>query len=429
MEYSEESVTSLDTRVVKEGNKLVFDLYNKETDRNTLLSYESFHPRGLVNSLPKSQLLRVDRIVTDINTKELRMKEMQQKFLNRGYPKDLISKQTLSVKESKPIKKKGKPDDRLVLVTQFNPNSQEISRIVKRHWHILKECNKDMEVFNNPPLMAYKRVKNLRDQLTSTDVGSKKKERQVFLNKKNLGCFPCLGCPGPGRYQLPPTVGFVGHDYTKFSSPAYSIHGSHSDHQKDCSPGPRYYVDPSLTRFGRSAGPAYSMLARGKPEDKKIVTPAPGIYSPEKCLIPTHPRAPSFSIGSRTRYRTLDQVPAPNKYTLPSLIGPRVPGKSSNPACSLAGRTQHGGHAEDLAQTPGPAHYQSPETSSYLRRGPAFSMLGRHPAKAMNGEVIVPGPGSYCPEKVANHRNRAPAYSMGIRHSEYVTPLIINVSD
>lgn len=30
--------------------------------------------------------------------------------------------------------------------------------------------------------------------------------------------------PGPGRYTLPPTVGYVNHDFTKPSSPAYSFH-------------------------------------------------------------------------------------------------------------------------------------------------------------------------------------------------------------
>lgn len=30
--------------------------------------------------------------------------------------------------------------------------------------------------------------------------------------------------PGPGCYSLPPTVGFVSHDYTRFTSPASSFH-------------------------------------------------------------------------------------------------------------------------------------------------------------------------------------------------------------
>ncbi|XP_044140473.1 outer dense fiber protein 3-like protein 2 [Bufo gargarizans] len=236
-----------------------------------------------------------------------------------------------------------------------------------------------------------------------------------------------LNCPGPGRYNLPPTVGFVGHDYTKYSSPAYSFHGrtSHSAHLSDCSPGPQYYVEPSLTRFGRSAGPAYSMLARGKSADNKETVPGPGIYRPEKCIIPTHRKPPSYSMGSRTRYRTIDQIPAPNTYSLPPVVGPRVPLKASAPAFSLSGRIHRGGHSEDLAHTPGPAHYKQTNNNLYMRRSPAYSMLGRH--HISKAESVAPGPGAHSPEKVVNQKNKAPAYSMGIRHSEYITPLIIEV--
>lgn len=40
-----------------------------------------------------------------------------------------------------------------------------------------------------------------------------------------------------------------------------------------------------------------------------------------------------------------------------------------------------------------------------------------------------PGPGEYNPEKVTVNKARAPAYSLGIRHSEFVTPLVVNVSE
>ncbi|KAG8454711.1 hypothetical protein GDO86_001072 [Hymenochirus boettgeri] len=232
--------------------------------------------------------------------------------------------------------------------------------------------------------------------------------------------------PGPGRYNLPPTVGLVGHDYTKFSSPAYSFHGRTSNSaQAESSPGPVYYVESNLTRFGRSAAPAYSIRARGRYADKKEDVPGPGKYSPERCLVPTHQKSPSYSIGYRTRYRSLDRVPAPNTYTLPPVLGPRAIGKNSAPAFTLSGKFYHGGHTEDLAGTPGPAHYKQTDPSSYMKRGPTFSMLGRHPS--YKKEEKTPGPGAHYPEKVSNHKTRAPAYSMGIRHSEYTTPLIIDM--
>ncbi|KAB0394131.1 hypothetical protein E2I00_016077, partial [Balaenoptera physalus] len=49
----------------------------------------------------------------------------------------------------------------------------------------------------------------------------------------------------------------------------------------ETSPGPVYFLDPKVTRFGRSCTPAYSMQGRGKSRDLEV-TPGPGAYSPEK---------------------------------------------------------------------------------------------------------------------------------------------------
>ena len=32
--------------------------------------------------------------------------------------------------------------------------------------------------------------------------------------------------------------------------------------RKDCSPGPVYFIDPALSRFGRDGTPSYSILGR-----------------------------------------------------------------------------------------------------------------------------------------------------------------------
>ena len=40
-----------------------------------------------------------------------------------------------------------------------------------------------------------------------------------------------------------------------------------------------------------------------------------------------------------------------------------------------------------------------------------------------------PGPGAHSPESVTVNKKASPKFSLGIRHSEYVTPLIIEVRD
>lgn len=157
-------------------------------------------------------------------------------------------------------------------------------------------------------------------------------------------------------------------------------------------------------------------------------TPGPGAYSPEKAP-PSNlqRRPPSYTMGSRTHYRSTDSVPAPNKYCLPPLIGPQVPNKPAGASYTMSGSLSTGGPSVDLAKTPGPCSYNSTDPSVYLPRRPAFSMLGRH--NLPRDGTQKPGPGTYNPEKVTIHKTRAPSYSLGIRHSEFVIPLVVSVSD
>ncbi|XP_042198750.1 outer dense fiber protein 3-like protein 2 [Callorhinchus milii] len=235
--------------------------------------------------------------------------------------------------------------------------------------------------------------------------------------------------PGPGRYALPPTIGSVGHDFTRHANPAYSFGKKHTSalYYSDCSPGPQYYVDPKITRFGQNGTPAYSMLGRAKHSSKYSETPGPGAYSAPSGPPLNEHRPPAYSMGSRTKYRKLDSVPAPNRYTLPSLLGPRVPTKPASASYTVSGRVQAGGFAEDLSKTPGPGKYNSTDPSVYLRRPPAYSMLGRGPEPRNLAQR--PGPGAHRPEKVNLHKPSVPAFSLGVRHSEYVTPFIIDVTD
>ncbi|XP_039729246.1 outer dense fiber protein 3-like protein 2, partial [Pteropus medius] len=70
---------------------------------------------------------------------------------------------------------------------------------------------------------------------------------------------------GPGLYVLPSTVGYINHDCTRVAGPAYSLLRRPSEAPPlDASPGPVYFLDPKVTRFGRSCTPAYSIQGRGK---------------------------------------------------------------------------------------------------------------------------------------------------------------------
>ena len=70
-------------------------------------------------------------------------------------------------------------------------------------------------------------------------------------------------------------------------------------------------------------------------------------------------------------------MPSPNTYTLPTLLGPRVPVRVSSACYSMAGRSNVGGFDTDYAKTPGPARYPSAPPDMFQKKAPAYSMLGR----------------------------------------------------
>ncbi|XP_062516960.1 ciliary microtubule associated protein 1A-like [Corticium candelabrum] len=234
--------------------------------------------------------------------------------------------------------------------------------------------------------------------------------------------------PGPGRYALPSGVGFLHHDFTKLQQPAFSFGHrlENSMFKKDCSPGPGYFIEPLISRYGKDGTPSYSILGRQK-DPNTFKTPAPGTYSPEKVHPQGERHAPNYSMGQRTRYRKADTVPSANSYSLPQLLGSKVPSKRSSAAFSMTGRAKTGGFSEDLAKTPGPGRYNGVDPNVSGKKAPGYSMLGR---SYMPGDSTKkPGPGAHKPEGVTCNKPKAPSFSLGIRHSEYITPLIIDVPE
>ena len=122
-------------------------------------------------------------------------------------------------------------------------------------------------------------------------------------------------------------------------------------------------------------------------------------------------------------------------------MGNKVPNKQASSSYSMAYRPLTGGFAEDLAKTPGPGRYNAIGPDVYTPRAPKYSMLGRSymPGGMANylqsfktviltiDNTIKPGPGTYCPENVYLNKKQAPKHSLGIKHSEFITPLIVEI--
>merc|ERR1711862_737802 len=83
-----------------------------------------------------------------------------------------------------------------------------------------------------------------------------------------------------------------------------------------------------------------------------------------------------YSMGSRTKYRRCDAFPSANSYSLPPLIGPRIPSKQASNAYSMTSRRTIGSFDQDLA-TPGPAGYSVVDQNLYKKQQAKYSLLAR----------------------------------------------------
>lgn len=148
MSVSENSVSFLDTVITITGDQLTSSLYCKPTDRNTLLHFNSAHPRSMIESLPYSQLLRVGRVVTTDKEVESTLNSMCNKFQERGYPRRLVEKHKKRVLHN--IRGEGgerqekQTGRRIPFVATYCETSPKIAKTINKYWPILQQSYNDI---------------------------------------------------------------------------------------------------------------------------------------------------------------------------------------------------------------------------------------------------------------------------------------------
>ncbi|KAI8495641.1 hypothetical protein Bbelb_266130 [Branchiostoma belcheri] len=81
------------------------------------------------------------------------------------------------------------PQDRTVLVTTYSPHLPPLHTIIKKYWNLVQLSSRTRDIFQDPPLVAYRRNKNIKDMLVRARIP---KENRNFLDKfVPSDSFPC----------------------------------------------------------------------------------------------------------------------------------------------------------------------------------------------------------------------------------------------
>ena len=201
-EHSRDSISFLDIQVtLSEGGVLSTDLFCKPTDTHQYLHKKSCHPWHTKKAIPYSQALRYRRICSEDRFFE-EVGELAGWLKDRGYEESLVDEQidkarkldraTLLDNSGSKTKDQGR-GERVPFVLTYHPALNGLGKAAGKLWSILSHSEEHRKVFPGPPIIAFRRCKNLMDILV----------RARLSNRGQGGTYAkrCSGC-GKARCQV-----------------------------------------------------------------------------------------------------------------------------------------------------------------------------------------------------------------------------------
>ena len=203
---SGKSVPFLDTMVSINGNSLKTTLYSKETDAHLYLRKSSCHPPSCTKGIVKGELLRVRRICTlDEDFKKSAQKIMGY-FSERGFKKEeMVStyNEVLGMERDSVLEYKNrKKSERVPYVITFHPRLRSLGSVMRRHFYLLQTNDRLRKVFEEPPMIAFRRLKNLKDLLVRSSPSKGEREEQEVAKCKATRCKCCSHLQEMSKFSI-----------------------------------------------------------------------------------------------------------------------------------------------------------------------------------------------------------------------------------
>ena len=194
-EWSKESVTFLDTRVINKEGRLTTDLYTKPTDTHQYLHRSSCHPPHCKKSIAYSQALRLRRICDQDLDFQRHITNLKTHLVQRGYDDEEVQLQlnkASGIKRSELLTPRPRKAQQITpFVVTFHPDLPHLSGVL-RECHCLIDLSPQLKgAFPQPPLVVYRRPPNLRSLLVKAAL---KQPREKYKGNERCGQPRCKVC-------------------------------------------------------------------------------------------------------------------------------------------------------------------------------------------------------------------------------------------
>ena len=184
-EISENSLAFLDIKLSINDNGLSTSVHYKPTDSHNYLLHSSSHPQHVKNAIPFSQFLRLRRLCSDDTDFNNKCEEMCHFFKKRGYPDSAVNTgkhraQEID-RETVLQTSQNEETDRIPFTLTYHPQNLAIKNVILKNFEILSNDPETKHIFSLPPLISFKRDKNLGNFLV----------RSAFKFNNKPGTFTC----------------------------------------------------------------------------------------------------------------------------------------------------------------------------------------------------------------------------------------------
>ena len=149
------------------------------------------------SSIPYGLGIRVKRICSDTSSYNEHRKGIKSQLCKRGYSGEFVEKELRKVdnldrNQLLKYRAKNKENERVPLVLTYSKGLPSVRYIIKKNLATLYKSDRMKNVFQKPPILAFRRDKNLKDILVH-----KKHNNQFFRqpNKSEPCGLNCALCP------------------------------------------------------------------------------------------------------------------------------------------------------------------------------------------------------------------------------------------
>ena len=168
--YIYKEINFLDTVVYKtQSGKLETKLYRKEFDQQAYLHRKSEHSEYLKRSIPFSQALHLRSICSTYNECQDSCDKLSNKLIEKGYKQQEINEgigRTKTLDRKKLLKEKAKKQSNTIPpILTYNRTLPTIKRAISNDWNLICINQEFKDVFQEPPILVFRRNRNLYDLL------------------------------------------------------------------------------------------------------------------------------------------------------------------------------------------------------------------------------------------------------------------------